>query len=116
MMDSEPKSPTTPRESTPRQQSTTNSAKSSPQKRSGTKPRRSPRKKKQSSNSGTKSTYITPGTKPTPSTNTTKATQKQKKGKPKSPTSLNYPKSSPNSIAKSGEDQNDSNFSRPPSI
>src|SRR6056300_1397486 len=115
-MDSELKSPTTPRESTPRQKSTTNSATSSPQKRSGRKPHRSPRKKKQSSNSGTKPTYVTPGTKSTPSTNTTKATQKQKKGKPKSPKSLNYPKSSPKSIAKSGEDKNDSEFSRPPSI
>src|SRR6056300_1614288 len=115
-MDLEPKSPTTPHESMPRQKSTTNSATSSPQKCSGTKPRRSPCKKKQSSNPGTKPTYVTPGTKSTPSKNTTKATQKQKRGKPKSPKSLNYPKNSSNSIAKSGEDKNDSDFSRPPSI
>src|SRR6056300_1574905 len=115
-MDSELKSPTTPRESTLRQKSTTNSTTSSPQKRSGTKPCRSPPKKKQSSKPGTQPTYVTPGTKSTPSTNTTKATQKQKKGKPKSPKSLNYPKSSSNNIAKSGEDKNDSEFSSPPSI
>src|SRR5210317_1912892 len=89
---------------------------SSPQKCSGTRPCISPRKKKQSLKPSTKPTYVTPSTKSTPSTNTTKATHKQKKGKPKSPKSLNYPKSSPKNIAKSGEDKNDSDFSRPPSI